>query len=175
MTTHKYIKEAFQALLPDKFIIFHGSAYEEIEVTNGVKPSLADVIAKANEIEFNLFKEEYKNMAKEKESEARNKISGNASLVLIAHWNNQKIIAEKILNKTVTAEEQEAFEEEIKLRGKNETLEEFSKNVLDKSNIYTFKMCYITGAVKQCYIAIEKATTIEDMKNALSKLDELIQ
>lgn len=179
MTTHKYIKEAFQALSPDKFIIFHGDKYEEIEVTNSVKPKLEDIIAKANEIEFNLFKEDYKNKAKALEEEIRNKISGNASSVLTAHWNNQKIIAEKVLKlkpgqgsgssdndkfeNKLTKEEEEAFNTEIALRGLKETLHEFAQRVVNNSNIYTLSNCKVTGSMKQFYTKIEVAKTNQEV------------
>jgi hypothetical protein len=157
--THQYIKEAFYELCATFEVRFHGEDYDSIEVIGMEKPTWEEVLAKANEIELINLKPHLKRMAKNIELEARKKAIGDASEVLVSHWNNQKIIAEKILTATATTEEILAFQTEIDLRGLDETLEVFSLRVLEKSNSYTLINCTITGGLKRVNFAVETATT----------------
>ena len=104
------------------------------------------------------------------ESRVREKITGGKSHALVSHWNNQKIIAEKIIANTATISEIQAFQDEIDLRGLGETLQAFSERVLENSAIYTSKMCKITGASKKCFLAVEAAINAKDVQDAFDLL-----
>jgi hypothetical protein len=165
------IKEAIHRLCASFQVIFNGNDYSNLVVVGMEKPTWEEVLEKANEIELEGLKIDYKKNAKTLELEERRGIVGDASDILVAHWNNQKIIAEKILNKTNTAEEYLAFDNEIKARGLNEEMEEFCNKVINNSNIYTEKMCKITGLLKRVNLDIEASASKEEM---IEKFQEFV-
>jgi hypothetical protein len=167
-----FIKEAIQTLCATYYVIFHTNYYEDIEVIGMEKPTWEEVTAKADEIELAILKPYYAKQVKNLELEARKELIGDSSEILVSHWNNQKIIAEKILLASHTPSEYVAFQDEIDLRGLGETMEEFCNKVLNNSAVYERKNCRITGALKKATLAIETSLTKEE---ALIAVEEFKQ
>jgi hypothetical protein len=173
MILTSYTKEALLRLCNKYAVIFNGIDYESVEVIGMPKPTLEEVLAKANEIELEFSKLEYAKISKSLEAEARNKIAGNQNSNLVSHWSNQRFIAEKILHNTASEIERDCFLAELELRnsieGYSETLEDFCNKILAKSNEYTLKMCRISGALKLFLSQINLVKTKEELITLFEK------
>lgn len=77
--------------------------------------------------------------------EVRAKIAGTDDPSEMAGWSNKLRIAQAILNGSAAKEEKRAFEIEVSLRGRGETLEAFSEKVLVNAARLSEAIGYIDG------------------------------
>jgi hypothetical protein len=105
-------------------------------------------------------------------SQARTAVAGTADKIKIASWANYRQIAESYAQGTLSDSDKNALLTEIKIRNKNETLEQFVGKILANAVRYTQACAVITGAEKLAVDSITVAASLADIDKALAALGE---
>jgi hypothetical protein len=105
-------------------------------------------------------------------AQARIAIAGTTDQIKVASWANYRQIAESYAQGTLSDSDKNALLTEIKIRNKNETLEQFVGKILANAVRYTQACAVITGAEKLAVDSITVAASVADIDKALAVLGE---
>jgi hypothetical protein len=103
-------------------------------------------------------------------AQARIAIAGTTDQIKVASWSNYRALAEAYAQGVLSQTDQNALLTEIKIRNKNETLEQFVGKILANADRYTQASAVITGAEKLTIDSIASATDPSGVDQALKVL-----